>query len=70
MVGRGITPRSKKMVYTISVTPEEVNAIGTALGQMSFNQVSALIEKLRQQIVKQEADAKQSEPQAPDGTVE
>lgn len=58
------------MTYTISVTPEEINAIGTALGQMSFNQVSALIEKLRQQIVKQEADAKQSEPQAPDGTVE
>lgn len=58
------------MVYTISVTSEEVNAIGTALGQMPFNQVSALIEKLRQQIVKQEADAKQSEPQAPDGTTE
>lgn len=58
------------MVYTISVTPEEVNAIGTALGQMPFNQVSALIDKLRQQIVKQEAAAKQPEPQSPDATVE
>lgn len=39
------------------LTPEEVNTIGTALGQMPFNQVIGLVNKLQQQIKDQEPKA-------------
>lgn len=39
------------------LTPEEVNIIGVALGQMPFNQVVNLINKLQQQIKDQESKA-------------
>lgn len=39
---------------TFNLTPDEVNLIGIALGNMPFSQVVALINNLQQQVKKQE----------------
>lgn len=43
----------------LDLTPDEINAIGVALGQLPFNQVAGLVAKIQQQI-------KDQEPKAPD----
>ena len=49
-------------VYTISLTPAEVQEIGQALGAQPYSTVSALIAKIQQQVVDQN---KASEPKPP-----
>jgi hypothetical protein len=39
--------------YTLTVTSDEVNEIGAALGNEPFNKVSALMEKLKAQVTEQ-----------------
>ena len=40
--------------FTLTVTAQEVELIGKALGSMPFNEVASFIQKLRQQIVEQQ----------------
>lgn len=49
-------------VYTISLTPAEVQEIGQALGSQPYSTVSALIAKIQQQVI--EAN-KGAEPKPP-----
>ena len=49
--------------YTLKVTPAEIDTIGKALGTQPFNDVAALIQKLRSQVVEQQTPKKPGEPE-------
>ena len=48
--------------YVLKITPQELDAIGKALGTMSYNDVASLVQKLRQQVVEQQQPKNVEEP--------
>ena len=45
--------------YTFTITSEDVNVLGVALSERPFKEVNALIVKLNQQLIEQQASEKE-----------
>lgn len=50
---------------TLKVTPAEVDTIGKGLGKLPFDEVAAIIQKLRNQIVEQQKPAEAPKAEEP-----
>lgn len=52
--------------YTLTVTPQEVNVIGTALGARPYMEVQGLMQKLTNQVLEQNKPASKAEDKPPE----
>ncbi len=52
--------------YNLKVTPQEIELIGKGIGLLPFNDVAALVQKLRSQVMEQQSPPKPVQQNTPD----